>query len=163
MRELDKDGIPVRINIYQQGSYLENLSLGDGKDLLALEIMVQYYKLLSGSEAEVISQEQEFARLTETTPPTLFDDITFFEINQRAHRALRNVKTLGKSEKNRSSPISELVTMFSDDEIAELTYLAMSLIQVSDTKVSKVSTWIKYFLGEFAERQRDPQRKPVHL
>lgn len=166
---LDSDQIPIRVRFDpMNGRYFErlmNVNWGDkdhenkvnslGYDELALVLMLQYFVLISGGTADVSKLETAFVdrqRAGDFNPESgdLFSGLTFIEMVNRANRAYRNAKRLPKLLE-RYSGQGPLV-IFSDDELAELTFAAYASITGRVKIGFYVGKYIKHLEGEYNER-----------
>jgi hypothetical protein len=171
---LDNDNIPIRIQFEPIiGRYLERLmNFGFGREVsaieadsldddeLALALMLQYYVLISGGYSDVRELESAFVnrrRDADVNPGfgTLFSGITLFEMIKRATRVFENAKTLpeilGRSDNYRSgvNPLEK----FSDDEIAELTFVTHASITGQIRSGLQVGNFFKHLATEYEGRR----------
>lgn len=171
---LDDHQIPIRIQFEPIiGRYLERLmDFGFGRedsaadadslddDELALALMLQYYVLISGGSSDVRKLESAFVNRTrdaDVNPGfgTLFSGITLFEMVKRATRVFENAKTLpeilGPSDNYRSgvNPLEK----FSDDEIAELTFVTHASITGQIRSGLQMGHFFKHLATEYEGRR----------
>jgi hypothetical protein len=171
---LDYDKIPIRIQFEPIiGRYLERLmNFGYGRedsaadagslddDELALALMLQYYVLISGGSSDVRELESAFVnrrRDADVKPGfgTLFSGITLFEMVKRATRVFENAKTLPEilgSSNNYRSGVNPL-EKFSDDEIAELTFVTHASITGQIQSGLQVGNYFKHLATEYEGRR----------
>ena len=168
---LDSDQIPIRVRFEPiNGRYFERLmnvnwedrdnqngtsSLGD--DELALVLMLQYFVLISGGSADVRELESSFVnrpRELEINPGfgTLFSGINLIEMVNRANRAYRNAKRLPKLLERYSG--QGPLEIFSDDEIAELCFVAHASITGRTRTSFYVEKYFKHLADEYYERTK---------
>jgi hypothetical protein len=162
---LDSDQIPIRVRFEPtNGRYFENVINGTnslGEDGLALALMLQYFVLISGGSCDVRELETSFVnrRSTKEIEPEvgeLFSGVTFIEMVNRAKRTYRNAKRLpklyGRSSRyeNGQSPLAS----FSDDEIAELSFVAHASISGAMASGLQIGHYFKNLASEYYNRSK---------
>ncbi len=170
---LDSDQIPIRvlfepinkkyfermINIgsTDQAEKVNPDSLGD--DDLALILMLNYFALVSGGSSDVGDLEAAFVNRASDAQikpvvGNLFSGISLFEMINRANRAYKHFKRLPKllNQSSGYEPGRGPLSGFSDDEIAELTFVSHASITGALKGGLYVGTYFKHLASEFYER-----------
>jgi len=170
---LDSDQIPIRIQFEPVNcQYLEGLMSvsWDGQnnsksaselddDELALTLMLKYFVLISGGSTDVRELESAFVNRTrdsEINPGVgdIFSGITLLEMVNRANRTYRNAKRLpgllrkSSGYEQGQGPLAK----FSDDEIAELSFVAHTSVSDGMSSGLQMGEYFKLFASEYFNR-----------
>jgi hypothetical protein len=129
-------------------------------DELALTLMLQYFVLISGGSSDVRELEATFVsrpRNSEFNPGVrdVFSGITLLEMVNRANRTHRNAKRLPGLLRQSSGhdPGQGPLARFSDDEIAELSFVAHASISGGMANALQIGEYFKQLASEYLERR----------